>query len=140
MVEECCYPFPSAMQWVSKSRVVNFTDSDVVFFFFSKVQTPVHTPKPKKLKRISSETTSSALFCEAMKLWTDAVQQNQLRVPPPTPPPIASAIASASTDEITLYCLSYAARLKTLPIEAVDDIRCQMESLMRDARLKFNKT
>jgi len=91
----------------------------------------------KKLKRISSETNSSTLLCEAMKLWTEAVQTTQIGRE--LQPNSSATIASASTDEITLYCLSYAARLKTLPMEAVDDIRCQMESLMRDARLKFSK-
>lgn len=81
---------------------------------------------------------SSTLLCEAMKLWTDAMQQTQLR-DPPSSSPATIANAQASTDEITLYCLSYAARLKTLPIEVVDDIRIQMENLMRDARLKLNK-
>lgn len=50
---------------------------------------------------------------------------------------VAVSPSITPNDEITLYCLSYAARLKSLPSEAVDDIRCQMESLMREARMKF---
>jgi hypothetical protein len=66
-----------------------------------------------------------------MKIWSDSIQQSQRNNAASISP------VNSSTDEITLYCLSYAARLKTLPSEAVDDIRCQMESLMREARLKF---
>lgn len=94
-------------------------------------EVPLRAPKSKKLKRTSSEGNSSALLCEAMKIWSDSIQQNQRNNAVPISP------INSSTDEITLYCLSYAARLKTLPSEAVDDIRCQMESLMREARLKF---
>lgn len=98
---------------------------------FFKVEVSLRAPKSKKLKRTSSEGNSSALLCEAMKIWSDSIQQNQRNNAVPISP------INSSTDEITLYCLSYAARLKTLPSEAVDDIRCQMESLMREARLKF---
>ena len=101
------------------------------WIFPCTVEVSLRTPKSKKLKRNSSEGNSSALICEAMKIWSESIQQSQKNNAASISP------VNTSTDEITLYCLSYAARLKTLPSEAVDDIRCQMESLMREARLKF---
>jgi len=84
-------------------------------------------PKSKKSKQSSEDHPTSTMLCEAMKLWADSLKNEKHQCNTPSIP----------NDETVLYCLSYAARLKSLPEEAVDEIRCQMEIMIKDARLKY---